>query len=310
MSDFYRQLQKAELHLHLEGSVELETALELDPSLTHEFVREKYTHCDFQGFIQSYIWINRMLRTPADYALITRRLLERLHSENVVYAEINLSAGMMLWKNQPVVEIFGAIREQAQSSPVEVRWIFDAVRQFGAEPAMRVAELAVECRDPGVVAFGIGGDELRGPAGQFYGVFDFVRQNGLAVIPHAGETAGPESIWAAVRGGAVRIGHGIAAASDAELMAYLRDHDIPLEICITSNLCTGAVASLDQHPVRRLFDAGVPITLNTDDPAMFGTTLSREYQLAAESFGFSEDELHSIAENAFHYALGYFHGER
>jgi len=303
MGDFYRELQKAELHLHLEGSVEPETAVELDPSLTVDFVREKYAHCNFEEFIQSYIWINRMLRTPADYALVTRRLLERLRADNVVYVEINLSAGVVLWKKQSFAGIFDAIRDEAERSPIQVRWILDAVRHFGPDAAMEVAELAVERRDQGVVGFGIGGDEARGPAEWFTDVFAFVKREGLAVLPHAGETAGPESIWAALRGGAARIGHGIAAARDPELMSYLRANDIPLEICISSNVCTGAVPSLGAHPVRRLFDAGVPITLNTDDPAMFGTTLSREYRLAAERFKFSEAELRTIAGNAFRYAL-------
>jgi adenosine deaminase len=114
---------------------------------------------------------------------------------------------------------------------------------------------------------------------------------------------GPESVWAAVGAGATRIGHGIRAADDPRLMQHLRDNDIPLEICISSNVATGAVPSLAAHPVRRLFDAGVPITLNTDDPAMFGTNLSREYQIAADSFGFSQNELQLIAANAFRYAL-------
>ena len=223
-----------------------------------------------------------MLRTPADYALITRRLLERLAADNVVYAEINVSVGVMLWKQQAVDAVFDAVRDEAQQSPVEVRWIFDAIRQFGADHGMEVAKLAIECRDAGVVAFGIGGDELRGPAEGFYEVFDYARENGLAVIPHAGETVGPESVWAAIRGGARRIGHGIRAVDDPELMVYLREKDIPLEICITSNVCTGAVASLETHPVRRLFDAGVPITLNTDDPGMFGTTAKRRVRARGE----------------------------
>lgn len=303
MSEFYRQLRKAELHLHLEGSVEPETVIELDSSLTVGLVREKYRHSNFDGFIQSYIWINRLLRTPEDYALITRRLLERLDDENIVYAEINLSVGMMFWRNQPAVEIFEAIREQALRSPVEVRWICDAVRQFGPEPAIRVAEFSVARRQQDVVGFGIGGDEIRGPAEMFTEIFDDVKRAGLAVLPHAGETAGPESVWAALGAGATRIGHGIRAADDRRLMEHLRDHDIPLEICISSNVSTGAVPSLAEHPVRRLFDAGVPITLNTDDPAIFGTSLSREYQIAAGIFGFSQDELTTIAQNAFRYAL-------
>jgi aminodeoxyfutalosine deaminase len=206
-----------------------------------------------------------------------------------------------LWKQQSVDAMFHAVHKEAQQSPVEVRWIFDAIRHFGADHGMQVAKLAAEHRESGVVAFGIGGDEIRGPAEGFYEVFDYARQKGLAVIPHAGETVGPESVWAAVKGGAQRIGHGIRAADDAELMTYLRDNDIPLEICITSNVCTGAVASLDAHPVRRLFEAGVPITLNTDDPAMFGTTLSAEYVLAAERLGFTNEELARVAANGFRY---------
>jgi adenosine deaminase len=179
----------------------------------------------------------------------------------------------------------------------------DAIRQFGNEAAIRVADLAVERRQKDVVGFGIGGDEARGPAELFTDIFAFVKRQGLAVLPHAGETVGPESVWAAVGAGATRIGHGIRAADDPRLMQHLRDNDIPLEICISSNVATGAVPSLAAHPVRRLFDAGVPITLNTDDPAMFGTNLSREYQIAADSFGFSQNELQLIAANAFRYAL-------
>ena len=143
--------------------------------------------------------------------------------------------------------------------------------------------------------------ETRGPAEWFTDVFAFAREAGLHLTAHAGESAGPESIRAALKLGAERIGHGIAAARDEALMRHLRERGIPLEICITSNLVTGVVKSIDEHPVRRLFDAGVPIVLNTDDPAMFGCTLVGEYRLAAERFGFSEAELRGIAENGFRY---------
>jgi adenosine deaminase len=155
-----------------------------------------------------------------------------------------------------------------------------------------------------VTGFGIGGDEVLGPCGWFRDVFAFARSSGLALMPHAGETAGPESVWAALQLGAGRIGHGIRAADDPDLMRELRDRDIPLEVCISSNVCTGAVSSLEAHPVRRLFDAGVPITLNTDDPALFRTSLGNEYRIAAETFGFSRAELLGIAQNAFRYSGG------
>jgi aminodeoxyfutalosine deaminase len=304
MGDFYTQLRKAELHVHLEGAVEPETMLEINPSLDLAEVKSKYLHTDFAGFIQSYIWINRQLRTPEHYALITRRLLERLAAESVEYAEIILSAGVILWKEQDFHGIFEAVRAEGEASSLDVVWVFDAVRQFGAEPAVSVAELASEYRDSGVVGFGIGGDEAAGPAGWFKDVFETAASSGLAILPHAGETVGPDSVWACVNMGATRIGHGIRAVDDPELLEHLREHHIPLDVCITSNIRTGAVASFEEHPVRRLFDAGVPITLNSDDPALFGTTLSNEYRIAAERFGFSEDELRILAENSFRYRLG------
>ncbi|MGO9258335.1 MAG: adenosine deaminase [Bryobacteraceae bacterium] len=303
MDDFLAQLPKAELHLHLEGSVEPETLHELDPATPVEQFRALYSYPDFDAFLRAFGAIGKRLRTPADYAHITRRLLERLSAQNVRYAEITVAAGVVLWKGQEFAPIFEAIRQAAEGSPVEVGWILDAVRQFGVEPARQVAELAAERVGQGVVAFGIGGSEARGPAEWFTGVFAFARQAGLRLTAHAGESMGPESIRAALDLGAERIGHGIAAAADPALMEHLKARDIPLEICITSNLVTGVVKRLEDHPVRRLFDAGVPITLATDDPAMFGCTLTGEYRLAAARFGFSERELRGIADNGFRYAF-------
>jgi adenosine deaminase/aminodeoxyfutalosine deaminase len=303
MDDFARTLPKAELHLHLEGSIEPETLHELDPATPIEEFRALYRYADFDGFLRAFGAIGKRLRTPADYALITRRLLERLESQNVRYAEIILAAGVALWKGQEFAPIYDAVHDAARGSSVEVYWILDAVRQFGVEHVQRVAELAAERAGDGVIAFGIGGSEERGPAALFAEPFAFARNTGLHLTAHAGESMGPESIWAALELGAERIGHGIAAGQDPDLMRELCERDIPLEICITSNLVTGVVRRLEDHPVRRLFDAGVPITLNTDDPAMFGCTLSGEYSLAASAFGFSEAELRGIADNGFRYAF-------
>ena len=299
----YRAWPKAELHLHLEGSVEPDTMLELDPGLSVEAVRAMYRFHGFQGFIQAYKSVVERLRTPEDYARITRALLRRLAAESVQYAEITLSAGVVLWKGQEFAPIYTAVRQAAAESPVDVHWILDAVRHFGVEHAMRVAELAAERVNDGVVAFGIGGDEERGPAAWFGEVYRFAKVAGLRLTAHAGETVGPESVWAAMEIGAERSGHGIRAVEDPELLRHLRDRGIPLEVCITSNVATGAVESLESHPVRRLYDVGVPITLNTDDPAIFLTTLSGEYELAARQFGFSEAELRGIAQNAFRYGF-------
>ncbi len=303
MADFLLEMPKAELHVHLEGAVEPETLHELDPSTSVETFRAFYSYEDFDGFLKAFGEVGKRLRTPEDYGLATRRLLERLQAQNVRYAEIILAAGVVLWKGQEFAPVFDAVREAAASSPVEVRWILDAVRQFGVEHAQKVAELAAERVGQGVVAFGIGGSEERGPAEWFTDVFAFARKAGLRLTAHAGESMGPESIRAALRLGAERIGHGIAAAQDPDLMRCLRERDIPLEICITSNLATGVVKRLEEHPIRRIYDAGVPIVLNSDDPAMFGCTLVDEYRIAARRFGFSESELRGIAKNGFRYAF-------
>jgi adenosine deaminase/aminodeoxyfutalosine deaminase len=303
MDDFPLDVAKSELHLHLEGSVEPETLYELDPATSIEEYRALYHYTDFDAFLRAFGAVGKRLRTPADYGLITRRLLERLEAQNVRYAEIMIAAGVVLWKQQEFAPIFDAVRAAAGESGVQVRWILDAVRQFGVEPAMQVAALARDRADQGVVALGIGGSEERGPAGWFQDVFAFASNAGLHLTAHAGESMGPESIWAALALGAERIGHGIAAVRDEALMRHLREHDIPLEICITSNLVTGVVQRIEDHPVRRLFEAGVPIVLNSDDPAMFGCSLAGEYRLAAEQFGFTEAELRQVAENGFRYAF-------
>jgi adenosine deaminase/aminodeoxyfutalosine deaminase len=303
MRPSYHDWPKAELHLHLEGSVDAATLMELAPGLSAGAAEAMYRFDGFAGFLQSFAAVVKSLETPEDYGLVTRRLLEKLEAENVRYAEVILSAGVVLWKKQEFGPVFDAIADAAEGSPVRVRWIVDAVRQFGADHAMEVAQLAAARTGRGVIGFGIGGDEERGPAAWFGEVYKFARRSGLHLTAHAGESAGPESVWGALELGAERIGHGVRAIDDPVLVKHLREHGIPLEISITSNLVTGVIGSLDEHPVRRLFDAGVPLTLNTDDPAMFGTTLSREYEVAARHFGFSEAELREVARNGFRYAF-------
>lgn len=304
MSDFIRNLPKAELHLHLEGAVEPSTLLELEPALTVAEIDAATSYTDFLGFLKSYVWVNRYLRKPEDYALVTRRLLERLADENVRHAEITVSAGMILWKGQDFPAIWNAVVREAARSSVGVLWIIDAVRQFGVESARAVVDLAIERVQEGAVAIGIGGDEARGPARWFLNLYQYARDHGLRLTAHAGESAGPQSVWEAIQIGAERIGHGIRSVEDPALLAHLREKNIPLEVCITSNVCTRVVASLADHAVRRIYDAGVPIILNTDDPALFRTTLVREYEVAAQQFGFTDAELEGLARNGFRYAFG------
>jgi adenosine deaminase/aminodeoxyfutalosine deaminase len=290
----------AELHVHLEGSIEPETLLEIDASLTREEIAAATTYTDFAGFIASYVWVNRKLLTPEHYAIAARRLFQSLESQGVVYTEVTVSAGVILWKKQDLACVFDALVKEAARSRVAVRWILDATRQWGAEAAKPVFDFAAKRQGEGVVAIGIGGFEAEGPALWFRDLYAEARGRGLRLVAHAGETTDAQSIWDALEIGAERIGHGIRAIEDPRLIAHLHDHRIPLEICITSNLRTGAVGSLADHPVKRLFDAGVPIVLNTDDPALFNCTLKSEYKLAKREFGLPIEEL---AANAFRCAF-------
>jgi len=293
-------MNKAELHVHLEGSIGPETLMAIDPSLTREEIEANLTCTSFPEFLQGYIWVSKKLEKPEHYALAARHLLDSLACQGVTYAEITLSAGVVLWKQQDLAAVYDALWRESERSSIRTFWILDAIRQFGPEKGMEVAKFAVSRRGQGVIAYGIGGDEVRGPAHWFREVFGYARDGGLHLVCHAGETAGPESVWGALAIGAERIGHGIAAAKDAALMAQLRMDNVPLEICISSNVATGAVGSLEEHPVRMLYDAGVPITIHTDDPAFFHTTLAREYELAEKIFGLPVDEL---AANSFRYAF-------
>jgi aminodeoxyfutalosine deaminase len=292
---------RSELHLHLEGSIDPATVQLLEPDLSLAEIEEHFEFSDFAGFLSSFKWIAQRLRTPADYGLITRRLLARLEEQGITYVELTLAAGVVIWKQQDLASVYQAVRQAASQSAAEVHWNLDSIRQFGPELAAQVVEFAVQHRGDGVISIGIGGDEAAGPAHWFTDSYRLARDAGLRLTAHAGETAGPESIWSALEIGAERIGHGIRAIDDPVLIAHLRDRQIPLEVCITSNVMTGAVPSLEQHPVRRLFEAGVPITLNTDDPGIFRTSLSKEFEIARDHFGFTAAELEAVSRNAQHY---------
>jgi len=309
VSPFISSLPKAELHLHLEGSIEPSTLLELrerhgrESSLAECEQIQIYRYRDFQGFLMAFKAITEDLRTAEDYELITYRLMEKLKAENVLHAEVYVSVGVCLWRKQDFEAIFAGLERGRQQGErdfgISLLWIFDAVRQFGPEKARQVAEVAVRHKGPSVVGFGIGGDEQQAAPELFRDVYAYGAENGLRLTAHAGETAGPESVWGALNLRVERIGHGLTAERDAELVEELSRRQVPLEICLTSNLRTASCRSLAEHPVRAYFDQGIMVTLNTDDPAMFATTLSREYQLAQDAFGFTDEHLRELARNSF-----------
>jgi adenosine deaminase/aminodeoxyfutalosine deaminase len=303
MVETIRALPKCELHVHLEGSLQPETLMELDSSLSREEIGRRYSYTNFEEFLQAYKWVNGFLRRPEDFALALRHLVERQRDQGCVEAEVNLSIGVLLWRRLPFGEFFAAIEEEASRLPIPVRFIFDAVRQFGIAAAEAVADHAIACRQRGVVGFGIGGYEAAMPLTAYRELAERVTAAGIRFVPHAGETTSARDVWDALECGAARIGHGIRAIEDPVLVQALAGGGVPLEISISSNVATGAVDSLAAHPVRRLFDAGVPLVLNTDDPPMFQCTLLGEYELAATRFGFSEAELRQLAGNSLRYAF-------
>src|SRR5712671_7130011 len=242
-SSFILALPKAELHLHLEGSIAPSTLLELrqrhgmeGASLAE--VEQLYNYKDFAGFLTAFKDVTGHLRAAEDYELITYRLMERLKAQNVLHAEVIVSVGICLWRNQDFPAIFEGLERGRQRGErdfgISLLWIFDAVRQFGVEAAQKVFELAVRYRDRNVVAVGIGGDEQKSPPELFRDPYSYATDNGLRLTAHAGETAGPESIWGAINLRAERIGHGLTAAQDPDLLEELAQRQVPIEICITS----------------------------------------------------------------------------
>jgi aminodeoxyfutalosine deaminase len=324
-STFIQNLPKAELHLHLEGSVDPATLSELsrrhptplpttNPKyrgleesarvFTEEEARALYQYRDFTGFLLAFKAVTERLRDPDDYELVTYRLMQKLRAQNVVHAEVYLSAGVVQWRGADFAALFeGAERGRRRGERdfgVSLYWILDAVRHFGVDRAQRVVDEAIRLREDHVVGIGIGGDERRAGPEMFGEVYQHAASRGLRLTVHAGETVGPESIWGAIRELKTdRIGHGLHAVEDPDLLRYLAERQIPVEVCITSNVVTGCCSSLPDHPVRKLFDAGVLVVLNTDDPEMFHTTLNREYEIARDVFDFSEAELRELAKNSF-----------
>jgi aminodeoxyfutalosine deaminase len=308
--DWLRKLPKVELHLHLEGTIQPETLLQLSKRhdtepLTTEAARKLYVYENFSGFMDSFKAVSARLKGPDDYELITYNMIRDLAAQGVLHAEVYISFGIIYyWKNQevePYVEAIERGRVKGEKDfGTTVYWLIDAVRHFGADEATKVFRKAAELRKlyPSIVGIGIGGDEARGSADLFRKSYAEAKAVGLRLTAHAGETIGPESIWAALNIGAERIGHALSAQNDAELLDVLAAKQVPLELNVTSNIRTGCCKSFEEHPVKLYFESGLMVTINSDDPPMFGSNLLNEYVLVQEMFEFSLEQMRELAANA------------
>ena len=316
MSDiesFIRRLPKAELHLHLEGTVTPATLVELSQRhdaapITLPEAEALYHFTDFTGFLLAFKAVSERLITPEDYELAAWRMAQHLAEQGIVHAEVYISVGVIFhWRNPDpdcFDPIFGGLeraRLRAESEfNLTLYWILDAVRHFPLDEAERVFEKAAQLRalHPSVIGIGLGGDERRCGSEPFREMYARAREAGLRLTNHAGETTGPEAIWEALSIGSERIGHALSAIQDQRLIEHLKAQRTCLELNPTSNVRTGVCCSFAAHPLRRYFDAGLLVTINSDDPAFFGSDLANEYLLAHSEQQFSEAELRELAANS------------
>ena len=306
-----RGLPKAELHLHLEGTVTPETLVALSARhdaapLTLEQARGVYVYSDFQAFLMAFKAVSERLQTAEDFALITYEMVRSLAAQGVVHAEVYISWGILMRFKpglaiEAVMDAIEGARKRAEAEfGTTVLWLIDAVRHFGVEEAAAVFGLAARLKEryTSIVGIGIGGDEARGPAEPFRELYAEAKAAGLRLTAHAGESTGPESIWSALNIGAERIGHGLAAQHDADLLQVLAERQVPIEINVTSNVRTGCCPGFEAHPLREYFEGGLMVTLNSDDPPMFGSDLLGEYIKVQELFAFSLEQMREFAANS------------
>jgi aminodeoxyfutalosine deaminase len=315
ISTFVAGLPKAELHVHHVGSASPRIVSELAarhpgtvPSDLDE-LRRFYAFRDFAHFVEVYLAVVDLIRTPEDIRYLTYEIAREMATEQQLrYAELTCTPYTSVrpdeeGKGMPIEAYTEAIEDARVAAERDfglvLRWIYDIPGEAGLPSAAATLDYALHHRPDGLVAFGLGGPEIGVPRPQFQPHFEAARAAGLHCVPHAGETTGSQTVWDALQLlGAERIGHGTSAARDPELLAHLAATGIPLEVCPSSNIATRAVATLDEHPIRAFRDAGVVITVNSDDPPMFETTLNREYEIAADLLGLDEAGVAELARTA------------
>ncbi|MCW2523924.1 MAG: add [Frankiales bacterium] len=306
---FIAGLPKAEVHVHHVGSASPRIVAELaarhppagvpaDEALLAEY----FTFSDFAHFVQVYLSVVDVIQDAEDVRMLTYEIARDMAGLNIRYAELTLTPYSSVVRGIPAEAFMEAVEDARVAAERELgivlRWSFDIPGEAGLPSAEITADLATRLRPEGLVCFGLGGPEIGVPRPQFKPFFDAARAIGLHSVPHAGETTGPETIWDALNYlGAERIGHGTSAVQDPALLAYLAEHQIPLEVCPTSNIATRAVARLEEHPLPAMVAAGVPVTINSDDPPMFSTDLNREYAVAAALLDLDEQGIAQLARN-------------
>ena len=311
--DFIRRLPKAELHLHLEGTILPSTLVELSARhdaqpLTLAEAEALYQFTDFTGFIEAFKAVTRLLTGPEDYELAAWRMIEHLAEQGVVHAEVYISVGVIyMWRNhdpecfEPIFAGLERARQRGERElDLSLYWIFDAVRHFTVPEAERVFQkaAAMHAEYPAIIGIGLGGDERRCGSEPFRAMYAEAHAAGLRLTNHAGETTGPEAIREALSIGSERLGHVLSAIQDAALLEELKARQIGLELNPTSNIRTGVCPSFASHPLRHYFDRGLLVTINSDDPAFFGSDVANEYLLAHTEQGFTREELRQLAANS------------
>ncbi|MBP2405458.1 adenosine deaminase [Streptomyces syringium] len=310
LDSFIAGLPKAELHVHHVGSASPRIVAELaarhpdspvptDPEALADF----FTFRDFAHFIEVYLSVVDLIRDAEDVRLLTYEVARDMARQNIRYAELTVTPYSSTRRGIPDEAFVEAIEDARKSAEAELgvvlRWCFDIPGEAGLAAAEETARIACDLKPEGLVSFGLGGPEIGVPRPQFKPYFDRAIAAGLHSVPHAGETTGPQTIWdALVDLRAERIGHGTSATQDPKLLAHLAERRIPLEVCPTSNLATRAVADLDAHPIKEMVAAGVLVTINSDDPPMFGTDLNTEYAVAARLLDLDATGVAALAKNA------------
>ncbi|WP_432586535.1 adenosine deaminase [Streptomyces sp. HD1123-B1] len=310
LSTFIAGLPKAELHVHHVGSASPRIVAELaarhpdsavptDP----EALADYFVFQDFAHFIEVYLSVVDLIRDAEDVRLLTYEIARDMARQHIRYAELTVTPFSSTSRGIPDAAFVEAIEDARKSAEADfgtvLRWCYDIPGEAGLAAAEETARIACDLRSEGLVSFGLGGPEIGVPRPQFKPYFDRAIAAGLHSVPHAGETTGPQTIWDALNElRAERIGHGTSAVQDPKLLAHLAEHRIPLEVCPTSNIATRAVATLDEHPIRQMVEAGVLVTINSDDPPMFGTDLNTEYEVAARLLGLDAAGVAALAKNA------------